>query len=152
MRSRALRTNIGNARIGALRQIPCRIHNKKQRPLVYAFGMPAYRLMAVRFYFVARHRCRNSSAGISETGYRRLWRKIAEHHKKSDCFQTRHILSCLCTIIILSYEPKNFSEAEASCKSFFRRYDKKCRLKYRRHFLFRVCADVCERCVYVSFR
>ncbi|WP_432997242.1 hypothetical protein [Treponema socranskii] len=24
--------------------------------------------------------------------------KIAEHHKKSDCFQTRHILSCLCTM------------------------------------------------------
>jgi len=32
------------------------------------------------------------------------------------------------------------------------RYDKKCRLKYRRHFLFRVCLDVCRRRVYVPFR
>ena len=33
-----------------------------------------------------------------------------------------------------------------------RRCDKKCRLKYRRYFLSRVCLDVCRRRVYVSFR
>ena len=32
------------------------------------------------------------------------------------------------------------------------RYDKKRRLKYRRRFLSRVCADVCRRRVYVVFR
>ena len=32
------------------------------------------------------------------------------------------------------------------------RYDKKRRLKYRRHFLSRVCSDVCRRRLYVSFR
>ena len=34
---------------------------------------------------------------------------------------------------------------------FLRRYDKKRRLKYRRRFLSRVCADVCGSYVYVLF-
>ena len=47
----------------------------------------------------------------------------------------------------------NISEytIRVSCKSFYRRYDKKRRLKYRRRFLSRVCMDVCRRYVYVSF-